>query len=156
MGEDQLAQDFGCVLPGRLGDFCWVDLNGDGLQDYSEPGLPGVTVELLRDGQTVASTVSDQYGFYRFEEIYPAVYTLRVTPPAQVRATVRRTDLRIIASVLEEADGSVFDSVELPVESDRANYNADLGFVLRTEGVLPEGLWQGKTQDWTSFADSEN
>ena len=156
MGEDQTALDFGGVLPGRLGDFCWVDLNGDGLQDYSEPGLPGVSIQLIRDGVPVAETVSDQYGFYRFEEIYPAVYTLLVTPPSEVKATVLREDLRLIASVLLEGGEATFLSANLPVESDRANYNADLGFVPRNPDVLPPGLWQGATQDWTTFADSEN
>lgn len=39
MGEDQLALDVGAVLPGRLGDFCWLDLNGNGLQDSGEGGV---------------------------------------------------------------------------------------------------------------------
>jgi hypothetical protein len=35
------------------------------------------------------------------------------------------------------------------VESDKANYNADLGFVCRKPDVLPDGIGEGKTQDWT-------
>ena len=105
-------------------------------------------MEALRDGAAVAETVTDQYGFYRISDLYPAVYTLRVTAPAEVKPTRKRSDLRIIASALEETDGDVCYTGEITVESDRANYNVDLGFVTRRNGVLPAGYGQGKTQNW--------
>ena len=156
MGRDITGLDLGCVLPGRLGDLCWLDLNGNGLQDYNENGIPGVRIELLRNGEAVAETVSDQYGFYRFEEVYPAVYTLRVTAPAEVLPTVPREDIRLIASVLEESDSNTCFSREVVVQSGKANYNADLGFVCREQGVLPAGVGEGATQDWTSIRGSDN
>lgn len=33
MSQHQLEQNIGAVQPGTLGDFCWLDLNGNGLQD---------------------------------------------------------------------------------------------------------------------------
>ena len=71
-----------------------------------------------------------------------------VTPPAEVKPTRKRSDIRIIASALEETDGDVCYTGEITVESDRANYNVDLGFVSRRKGVLPDGYGQGKTQNW--------
>ena len=155
MAQDQLKMDIGCVLPGRMGDFCWLDLDGDGLQGMDEPGIAGVQIELQRNGETIAETVTDQYGFYRFEDLYPAVYTLSVTPPAEVKATKKRTDIRIIASVLEEDGEDTFESAEIPVESDKANYNADIGFVCRRDGVLPPGIGEGKTQVWTGYKEGD-
>ena len=148
MAQDLERMDIGCVLPGRLGDYCWVDLNGDGLQAGDEPGIPNVRIELLRDGVPVAETVTNEYGFYRFVDLYPASYVLRVTAPAEVKPTRRRTDLPMIASVLEEKDGTEVYSVPVTVESNRDQYNADLGFVCRTDGVLPAGAGEGKAQDW--------
>ena len=153
MGQDRTAMDIGCVLPGTLGDVCWLDLNEDGLQGAGEGGIAGVRVEAQRNGETVAETVTDQYGFWRISDLYPAVYTLKVTPPAEVKPTRPRTDLRMIASVLEETDGDVCRSAEVTVESDRTNYNADLGFVLRNKDVYPEGYGRGKTQNWLKNAD---
>ena len=155
MAQDQLKMDIGCVLPGRMGDFCWLDLDGDGLQGMDEPGIAGVQIELQRNGETIAETVTDQYGFYRLEDLYPAVYTLSVTPPAEVKATKKRTDIRIIASVLEEDGEDTFESAEIPVESDKANYNADIGFVCRRDGVLPPGIGEGKTQVWTGYKEGD-
>lgn len=148
MGKDRKKMNIGCVLPGQLGDFCWLDLDGDGLQGMDEPGIANVQIELLRDGVVVAETVTDQYGFYRFNDLYPAAYTLRVYAPSEVKPTKRRTDIPMIASVMEEGDGDVFESVEIEVVSSKANYNADIGFVCRQKGVLPAGAGTGKTQNW--------
>lgn len=145
MGEDQLALDIGAVLLGRLGDLCWLDLNGNGLQDSDEGGVPGVTVTLLRDGEEIASTVSDQYGFYFFDNVYPAVYTLRADYPAEVVPTALREDFPIIASVLTDSG----ESAAVTVQSNRANRNADLGFRLVKDGVYPAGYGAGASQDWT-------
>jgi len=156
MGEDQRKMNIGCVLPGRLGDFCWLDLDKDGLQGMDEPGIPSVRIELLRDGEFIAETETDQYGFYRFEDLYPAVYTFRVTAPDEVKPTEKRTDIRLIASVLEEdGDGGVYESAEIQVESDKANYNADIGFVSKQEGVVPPGTGEGKKQVWTSYKEGD-
>ena len=156
MAEDRMQMNIGCVLPGRAGDLCWLDLDGDGLQGMDEPGIPGVRIRLLRDGQTVAETVSDQYGFYRFNDLYPAVYTLEVAPPAEVKPTKHRTDIPMIASILEETDGDVCTSAEFQVQSDKANYNADLGFVCRRNGVMPAGVGEGKKQKWKNAPVTED
>ena len=155
MGEDQRKMNIGCVLPGRIGDFCWLDLDKDGLQGMDEPGIPNVRIELLRDGEFIAETETDQYGFWRFEDLYPAVYTLRVTAPDEVVATKQRTDIRIIASVLEEDGSGIFESAEIQVESDKANYNADIGFICKKDGVVPAGTGEGKKQIWTGYKEGD-
>lgn len=149
MGLDQLELNIGAVLPGKLGDMAWLDENGNGLQDTDEGGIPGVTVELMRDGEVVATAVTDQYGYYLFTEVYPATYTLRVTAPDEVKPTRQRTDFAGIVSVLPEEDASTVESIPVSVSSDRSNYNADLGYVLRKKGAYPAGYGAGATQDWT-------
>lgn len=144
MGQDQLDLDIGGVQPGRLGDFCWLDENENGLQDSDEPGVPGVTIRLLRKGELVGETVSDSYGYYRFEELYPAVYSLQVNAPVQVKPTVKRTDIPVLVSVLDESA----ECEEILVFSNASNYNADMGFVLLEKGVLPAGTGDGDTQNW--------
>lgn len=147
MAEHQLQMDIGSVKTGRLGDLCWLDVNANGLQDEGELGIPGVTIELMRDGSCIATTVSDQYGYYVFERLYPGEYTLRVTAPAQVRPTQLHTDLPLIVSVLNENG----ETGLLPVVSGGANYAADLGFMLINEKELPAGYGEGAAQDWTKL-----
>ncbi len=149
MNEDRTDLDIGGVLPGTIGDYCWLDENGNGWQDGSEYGIPGVRVELVRNGEAVAETVTDQYGLYWFREVYPAVYTLRITQPAEVKPTRKRTDIPLIESSVNETEGAVSYTDEIAVQSDVINYNIDLGYVCRTPGVYPAGYGQGETMDWS-------
>jgi len=73
----------GGILPGEIGDTVFHDLNGNGLQDYREPLLSGVALELMRvqpDGTMTpaASVLSDEYGYYCFGDLRPGSYVVRV------------------------------------------------------------------------------
>ena len=143
MGEDQLGLDAGSVSPGSLGDLVWLDLDGDGLQSSDEGGIPGVTVHLWRGGEEVATTVTDQYGFFCFEELYPAAYTMTVDVTG-VMPTVIRTDIPGIVSVM----GGEGVTVPVTVSSGAHNYDADMGFIPMQEGQYPQGYGQGAAQIW--------
>ncbi|MGV3721866.1 MAG: SdrD B-like domain-containing protein, partial [Actinomycetota bacterium] len=49
---------------GSIGDFVWLDIDGDGVQDDGEPGIGGVTVTL--GGDASGTTTTDVNGFYLF------------------------------------------------------------------------------------------
>ncbi len=77
-----------------IGDFVWNDLNGNGIQDVGEPGIPGVTVRLVgTDGlgnpvDLVVTTGSGpDAGRYAFVGVPAGQYTLTVTMPAGYAAT---------------------------------------------------------------------
>ena len=83
MGEKKDDLNVGGILPGRIGDTVWHDQNGNGLQDYKEPLLPGVQLTLLvvnADGTMteIATTQSDQYGYFAFDALRPSTYVLRL------------------------------------------------------------------------------
>ncbi len=146
MGRDQLDLDVGAVGLGALGDFCWLDLNGNGLQDSGEGGLPSMVVQLLQNGEVVAQTMTDQYGYYRFTDLYPAEYTLRALYPEELKPTVQRNDFAGITSVLKE-DGT--ETVPVRVLSNGQTYDADMGFVLVNPEDYPLGYGMGETMKWT-------
>ena len=75
-----------------LGNFVWMDSNGDGVQTAGEPAVPGVTVTLFRpgfgpdgiggngdDALPVASMITDQNGQYLFENLLPGTYQAAFT-----------------------------------------------------------------------------
>jgi hypothetical protein len=67
-----------------IGDIFWNDINGDGLQQTGEFGVPGITVELLNNlGTVVAKTTTTLDGFYRFTDVVPANYYIKFSniPP---------------------------------------------------------------------------
>ncbi|MEU4388761.1 SdrD B-like domain-containing protein [Promicromonospora sp. NPDC023805] len=80
--------------PVEIGNRVWFDGNGDGLQDAGEPGIPGVTVELVDAADAVVGTqVTAADGTYYFssdatdtahftELVHGAEYTARFVTPA--------------------------------------------------------------------------
>src|SRR5690606_33738829 len=68
-----------------LGNYVWVDLNKDGLQNDGQTGHPNVTVELVNacaDVQPIASTVTNDSGEYLFSNLVPGNYMVRFKLPA--------------------------------------------------------------------------
>ena len=151
MGTDLQQMDIGCVLPGTLGDFVWLDLNFNGMIDSDEGGIPGIVLHLMRNGEEIATTVSDQYGFYRFENLYPAAYTIHIDLSEDVMATRKIDGIPGITSILN-ADGN---SDPVSVISNAPNYTADLGLFTVNDGVYPEGYGHGNTQDWTPLGSAD-
>ena len=82
-GENRVRVDVGGIEPGEVGDTVWLDKDGNGLQDYKEPLLPGVSLTLMSVGADgsmteAAHTQSDKYGYYSFEMLRPGTYVLRL------------------------------------------------------------------------------
>ena len=77
-GETNLTVDAGIQSTrGALGDRVWYDNNGNNIQDPDEPGVPGVTVNLLdKTGNVLATKVTDSHGNYLFEGLLPGDYTV--------------------------------------------------------------------------------
>ena len=60
----RLDQDFGYnnnVPQGQVGDTIYEDLNGNGIQEPGEPGIPGIDVELCYDGLAASTIASDAF-----------------------------------------------------------------------------------------------
>jgi hypothetical protein len=84
-----LTIDAGMFIPtppanAVIGDYAWNDLNGDGIQDFGEPGLPNVTVALFNSSnvQVGASKTTNASGYYSFTvSPAPGDYYVRFTAP---------------------------------------------------------------------------
>jgi protocatechuate 3,4-dioxygenase beta subunit len=84
-GETNLTVDAGLVLEkrGSIGDRVWYDCNNNGIQDTGESGVCGVKVTLKGAGadgvfgtadDSSASTTTDSYGNYRFDNLIAGKY----------------------------------------------------------------------------------
>ncbi|MBT8207783.1 MAG: DUF11 domain-containing protein [Acidimicrobiia bacterium] len=84
--EDTASTD---VILASIGDFVWLDDDGDGVQDPGELGIPGVVVEI--DGvDGPMSTTTDADGMYLFDNLSGGDYTVTVdqsTAPANTTIT---------------------------------------------------------------------
>ena len=87
-GDDNRTIDAGLYIPATLGDFVWNDLNGNGIQDAGEPGIPNVPVNLYTCGGVfVASTITDANGIYSFTGLAPGSYYVVFTTPSGDKIT---------------------------------------------------------------------
>ncbi|MDJ0767879.1 MAG: SdrD B-like domain-containing protein [Ilumatobacter sp.] len=76
------------VAQAQLGDYVWLDADGDGIQDAGETGVNGVTVELLdADMDVIGSTVTaddpatGDPGWYLFDDLQAGTYFVRFVAP---------------------------------------------------------------------------
>ena len=159
--------DAGFFRSGSIGDFCWEDLNGDGIQDGPEPGLGGVNISILDvnsgaapiDLVTMAPvppTVSAGDGSYIFENLPPGMYELTFSAVApylytrdnQTGGPDDATDTADDSDAVE-ANGGRTHVIELEsgesLESGNPEEDIDAGFV---EPVTVEGrIWHDGNAD---------
>lgn len=96
---ENLTIDFGFVTPcsGSIGDFVWLDLNGNGIQDDGEPGINGVKVTLsgTATGTTITALWPTGNGYYQFTGLCAGTYTVTVDqttlPPGYTATTSNAT-----------------------------------------------------------------
>ena len=81
-GADVPNVDFGSTTPGISGQ-AFDDLDGDGVKDVGEPGLPGVTIQLDlgANGSVDQTTTTNSSGTYTFIGLAPGTYRVRQTVP---------------------------------------------------------------------------
>ena len=74
---------FGTNILGSISDKVFEDLDSDGVQDPSEPGVAGVVVNLLDvDGNFLATTTTAADGTYLFSGLVGGTYQVEFIPPA--------------------------------------------------------------------------
>ncbi|MGB3761297.1 MAG: SdrD B-like domain-containing protein [Rivularia sp. (in: cyanobacteria)] len=118
-GQSLTNVDFGLRGPegGSIGDTVFNDTDGDGVQDFTdsnnngikepneegEEGIPGVQVTLRdSDGNTVATTTTNDNGNYVFDGLPLANYTVEAARPTDFSPTTETT----LSAQLTEANPS--------------------------------------------------
>ncbi|WP_261607143.1 SdrD B-like domain-containing protein [Microbacterium memoriense] len=128
-----------------IGDYTWIDVDRDGLQDSGEPVLPGVAVELLMNGRVIAETVTDEDGLYLFDELAPGTYQVRFTLSAaaaekyQFTGNVSGTDSVDNSDGVTGVDPAIATTGDIVVGPDReeAFGEYDAQTYTATQGVDP-------------------
>ncbi|KAL7467650.1 hypothetical protein ACHAXS_007895 [Conticribra weissflogii] len=70
--------------PVSIGNRVWNDLDGDGLQDASEPGMPDVTAILVNaSGNKLMEMNTDEDGYYLFDGLKPGSYAVKFNIPEE-------------------------------------------------------------------------
>ncbi len=136
LSQEDVLDDLnvGGILPGRIGDTVFLDENGNGMMDYREAQLAGVTLQLMRvedDGTLVQAeeTVSDSYGYYAFDHLRPGSYVVRVPLESEQALTIHLGGA--LSEIDSDANPDTGDTEIIQLVSGQTLRNVDIGFVKR-------------------------
>ncbi len=94
-GDNDHTYDAGYASRYSVGDFVWDDRNNDGTFQVGEPGIDGVTVRLMADGDdngvpdgpALASQTTSSGGYYRFTDLATGTYVVEVETPSGFKSS---------------------------------------------------------------------
>jgi len=111
---------FNCENPrkpgcdGVIGDFVWLDTNGNGCQDANEPGMNGVTVDLFSgcdaNKTLIGTTTTDQNGHYQFTGLCAGNYSVCFHTPSGFSHTVNNPNCSVGGKPSSETDSNCLQS----------------------------------------------
>ena len=115
------------VVLGTIGDLVWNDVNQDGKQDITEPGIAGVTVNLLDSGGVIIKTMTtDANGKYQFTDLVIGNYKVEFIKPAFFIHTFKSATTTNLDSNTDPTSG-ITDTVMLPINGN--NITIDGGMI---------------------------
>jgi choice-of-anchor A domain-containing protein len=139
--------DFGYISPcnGAIGDFVWIDANGNGIQDGSEPGIADVTVSLYNLQMTLLNAATtNQNGYYQFTGLCAGKYIVQVTPPQDDIATIVNAAGSTTANDSNPSPSTVVLSI-IDSNGDITNDETiDFGFVPQTPSLSCSSVTSGE------------
>ncbi len=142
-GGSRLDVDFGYTGLGSLGDFVWLDLNNNGNQDASEPGLEGIRVVLTGDINNdgvidfTQTDETDGNGIYGFGNL----------PAGQYTVTVDDATLPTGLSQTFDLDGTLDDKTTVDLASGQNDPRLDFGYT--GEGMIGDLIWRDNNANGT-------
>jgi protocatechuate 3,4-dioxygenase beta subunit len=157
-GQGMSVRDITCCA--SLGNKVWLDEGAgggtpkDGIQNGTEPGVAGVPVNLYQNGADglpgtaddvlVASTITDAYGNYLFDNLQPStgastLYNVRVTPPSNYSITTQTNtadDNNTSGISTTGSDVNVLGvSYSIDLSAGENNPNIDAGLVFKPQAI---------------------
>jgi hypothetical protein len=133
-GEDFLDADFGYQPLGSIGDYVWLDTNGNGIQDDGDTGINGVLVELwtcavdlLVTSTTTADDGAGNAGYYLFADLPPGCY--KVSFHRYVHTILSPLDQGTDDELDSDANPSTGGTVAIDLSSGETDLTWDAGRV---------------------------
>jgi len=155
-GEDDSVNDYTEEIGGSIGNYVWLDSNGDGLQDRSERGINHIAV-CLEDDQgnavldangTPRCIETNASGYYRFEGILPAAYVVVFSVPTDMSLTPfpqEGSDRAIDSDPLESINGRA--TAEVSVGLGSHILTVDMGLVSNNTASIGDFVWIDEDED---------
>ncbi|MEE4311778.1 MAG: SdrD B-like domain-containing protein [candidate division KSB1 bacterium] len=144
-GENDPTIDAGLLEPGSISNYVWNDINGNGIQDQGENGVPNVTVELWEQGGSspLTTTTTDGNGLYSFDNLLPGTYVVEFVLPHG--ATFSPQDQGGDDAVDSDADVTTGRTAPIPLTQGENNDTIDAGMIVPAS--LGDFVWEDLNKD---------
>lgn len=152
-GEDKMSVDMGITPPSNtasLGNYVWIDLNTNGLQDANEPGVQGMGVTLYDNANNeIATTTTDVNGEYYFVGLTPGIYYVGFNnlPQGYNFTTANSDNLGINGANNSDANPISGHTNTVNLLAGTTNPNLDAGIVSTTVASVGDYVWYDVNQD---------
>ncbi|GEO08610.1 SdrD B-like domain-containing protein [Segetibacter aerophilus] len=135
-GNGNLTFDLAECGNGYIGDFVRNDLNGNGIQEASEPGLNGVEVTITFPDGITSTTNTGTYnaannsnaphydGYYNFPNLGPGTYKITFATPAGFNASPANAG----SNDAKDSDPVNGAPVLVTLEANQSDFTIDAGF----------------------------
>jgi hypothetical protein len=152
-GASRLDVDFGYRPTGfgSIGDFVWIDANGDGLQTAGEPGVNGVLVVLRQDDNgngvidatdaIVATQTTSGNGGYTFTNLAAGNYIVEI-PQSNFAGVQPLASYSMTTLGAPYTNSPTQVSYQKSLAAGEAVLNADFGFA---QGLIGDYIWRDDT-----------
>ena len=100
-GDVKLGIDFGntVIPPGAIAGMKWNDLNGDGIEQQNEPGVPGIIVCISSASRC---TTTDTVGHYQFDNVPTGTYIVSESRTGSVNTTPWSQQVTVASGVTSD------------------------------------------------------
>ena len=109
-------------------------MNGDGIQQDDEPGIPGVEISLNSSNVNLVET-TDENGFYSFQGLHPGTYSLQFDAPNNYTLTTANA-----GSNEEDSDLMESGTIQLTFTEGGIRDSIDAGYFL--PGSIGDFVWE--------------
>ncbi len=149
-GEFNLNQDFGYAGSGSIGDTVWYDINGDGAQGPTEPGVAGVTVTVIFRGSDGLPGGGDDVAIVSTTDT-DGHYSVTGLPVGQYEVVINEATLPAGLHAGSDLDGGDPASTSGGLANGEQRLDVDFGVV--GDAVLTGTVWQDTDGDMTIDTD---
>ena len=133
-----MSNDVSAIVPTTgVGDFVWLDANQNGIQDEGERGVANIELKLLdasNGDSEVATTTSDENGYYSFNGLAPGDYRVQIVLPTDSIYTLTKKDQGNDDSKDSDADSSSDYKTDIKsVQSNEFYRDFDFGLIAKIQ-----------------------
>ncbi len=126
--EDQVTITLPPLNNGQIGDYVWVDTNGNGTQDNGQIPVAGVLVELYNDNDVLIDfQYTDENGNYLFTDLFAGDYYVSFTPPEGFEITIPNGSGNDGTDSDVDGSNGVFTTPIISLDAGESDLSLDLG-----------------------------